>query len=138
MKRDHAPVKMNLLVVAWATTMLLAMPVGAAAFEIVIEVAPHVLNIQSDGEVVTVHTSINYSDVDTQTVYLNGVPISAWKADNQGNFVAKFVMEDIKSLPLIANDYNALTLDGVTVDGEPFFGVADIMVINVQPTGLTQ
>jgi hypothetical protein len=31
-------------------------------------------------------------------VQLNGVPIQSWKADNQGNFVAKFNLEPVESL----------------------------------------
>ena len=67
----------------------------AAAFSteipIQIDVAPNVLNIQSQGAIVTVHTDIAYSAVDGASVYLNGVAIQWWKADARGNFVAKFV-----------------------------------------------
>ncbi len=111
---------------------------NAYGFEISIEVAPNVLNLQSQGEVVTVHTDIAYWTVDVYTVYLNGVAISSWKADNRGNFVAKFLMDEIKTLEgLVIGDYNTLKLvgmlkeDGVTT----FAGEADIMVVDNNPKG---
>jgi hypothetical protein len=103
-------------------------------FEISIDVAPAVLNLQNKGQVVTVHTDIAYSKVDASTVYLNGVAINSWKADDRGNFVAKFFIEEIKSLDgLIIGDYNTLEMVGATIDGDEFTGVQDIMVINNVP-----
>jgi len=103
-------------------------------FEISIDVAPAVLNLQNKGQVVTVHTDIAYSKVDASTVYLNGVAINSWKADDRGNFVAKFLIEEIKSLDgLIIGDYNTLELVGATIDGDEFTGVQDILVINNVP-----
>lgn len=108
-------------------------------FEIDIEVAPSTLNIQSQGQVVTVHTNIAYSDVVGGTVSLNGIEISWWKADNQGNFVAKFVMTEVKALAisggLIVPGENELTLVGITRDGAEFTGTQTITVIDVEPTG---
>jgi hypothetical protein len=101
-----------------------------------IDVAPNVLNIQSQGEVVTVHTDIAYWAVDVSAVFLNGVLISSWKADNRGNFVAKFLMEDIKTLDgLVIGGYNTLQLVGATKDGVAFLGEQDIKVIDVIPQG---
>jgi hypothetical protein len=101
-----------------------------------IDVAPNVLNLQSEGQVVTVHTDINYSVVDGYSVFLNDVPISSWKADNRGNFVAKFLMEDIKALDgLVIDDYNTLVLVGYMNESEPepFLGTQNIKVIDVVP-----
>lgn len=113
---------------------LIVSPVALYAYEIVIEVAPRVLNIQSQGTVVTVHTDVAYSSVNAHSVSLNGVDISSWKADAQGNFVAKFPMRAIKDLPgLIIGGYNTLRLTGVTSLGEPFEGEAEIKVIDVRP-----
>jgi hypothetical protein len=109
--------------------------IPALAFETEIDIAPKVLNIQSKGEVVTVHTEIPYSDVAASSVLLNGVAIDWWKVDNQGNFVAKFVMNEIKDLPLAIGGYNTLTLLGVTTWGEAFFGEQDIKIIDVAPKG---
>ncbi len=96
-----------------------------------IQVSPNVLNLQSNGVVVTIHTDIAYSDVDASSVKLNGVLIQSWKADNQGNFVAKFNMDDIKDLPgLMIGEYNALTLEGLKYSGETFTGTDEILVVN--------
>ena len=115
---------------------LLLNPASAYSFESTIRIAPNVLNIQSEGTVVTVHTDISYWVVDAYTVSLNDIPISSWKADNRGNFVAKFSMDEVKMLDyLIIGDYNTLTIEGLTRDGEEFVGELDIIIINVLPKG---
>lgn len=110
-----------------------------ASLEIVIQVSPATLNIQSAGQVVTVHTSIACGQVVGGTVTLNDIPISWWKADNQGNFVAKFLMSEVKALvdtgDLKCPDENELTLTGITADNEAFTGTTMITVIDVKPSG---
>jgi hypothetical protein len=99
-----------------------------------IKVSPNVLNILSKGEVVTVHTDIAYSLVVGSTVTLNDVEISHWKSDNRGNFVAKFLMEEIKGLEgLNIGGLNTLTLEGETVSGEVFSGSTEILVVENTP-----
>ncbi|KPK45984.1 MAG: hypothetical protein AMK74_01815 [Nitrospira bacterium SM23_35] len=114
-------------------------PTPSHGFDITIQVSPSTLNIQSCGEVVTIHTSIAYSSVVGASVTLNNLPISWWKADNQGNFVAKFVMSEVKALAdtgdLEVPGENELTLVGTTTDGATFTGTQTITVINVQPSG---
>ena len=108
----------------------------SAEIPIQIDVAPNVLNIQSEGAIVTVHTDIAYSAVDGASVYLNGVAIQWWKADARGNFVAKFVMDEIKTLDgLIIDGYNVLVLNGYTTDGDTFIGEQEIKVIDIIPRG---
>ena len=111
-------------------------PAAALSDDIQIDVAPNVLNIQSQGEIVTVHTDIAYSAVVGASVFLNGVAIEYWKADARGNFVAKFVMDEIKTLDgLILDDYNTLVLNGFTTDDVPFMGTQAIKVIDIIPRG---
>ena len=111
-------------------------PGKAYGFDIEIDVAPNALNIQSQSIVVTVHTDIAYSVVAGASVFLNGVAIDWWKSDNQGNFVAKFSSDEIKTLDgLIIGDYNKLVLTGYTEEGEAFIGFQDIMVIDIVPKG---
>jgi len=118
------------------TLGLFGYPAATLAFEIEIDVAPDVLNIQSHSVVVTVHTDIAYSTVVGTTVFLNGVAINHWKSDARGNFVAKFLSDDIKTLDgLIIGDYNELVLIGYDIDGEAFAGTQEIMVIDVLPQG---
>ena len=108
----------------------------SAEIPIQIDVAPNVLNIQSEGVIVTVHTDIAYSAVVGASVYLNGVAIQWWKADARGNFVAKFVMDEIKTLDgLIIDGYNVLVLNGFTTDGDTFIGEQEIKVIDIIPRG---
>jgi len=114
-------------------------PTECYAFDIGIEVAPNTLNIQSESQVVTVHTTIKYYSVDHDNVYLNGIEISSWKADNRGYFVAKFLMSEVKALAdsgdLAAPGENELTLVGYTTDGTEFTGSGVITVIDVEPAG---
>lgn len=110
----------------------------AATFEINIVVAPKVLNIQNEGEVVTVHTDIAYSLVIGASVELNGLPIAWWKSDSQGNFVAKFSMGAVKGLyesEVLGLGPNTLTLTGVIEGGAAFIGAEEIKVIDVVPKG---
>jgi hypothetical protein len=106
-----------------------------AGTEITIDVAPNVLNLQNQAEVVTVHTNIVYSIVAGSTVCLNGVEINYWKSDDRGYFVAKFLMEEIKELPLDLGGMNVLTLTGTTKTGIDFFGSQKIKVIDVKSAG---
>ena len=112
---------------------------GDDIIEIGISVAPNTLNIQSQGQVVTVHTTIKYTEVDHEEVYLNGIQISSWKADNRGYFVAKFVMNEVKALAdngdLVVPGENKLTLVGYTTGGVEFTGLQEITVIDVDPAG---
>jgi hypothetical protein len=123
------------LILVLAAAIFFAAPAQSQALEITIDVSPNILNIQSVGLCVTVHTDIGYSKVDPTTVYLNGVLIDGYFADNRGNFVAKFDMNEIKSLPLVIDVYNTFKMVGVTKDGEPFEGTQDIKVIDRIPTG---
>ncbi len=128
----------NFLKKAIFTIFLMLMMVSAYGYDINITIAPNVLNIQSQGTVVTVHTDISYSSVNAYSVFLNGIYIKSWKADDQGNFVAKFWMSEVKSLEgLKIGDYNELTLIGYTNDEVPyvFMGTDEIMVIDNLPSG---
>ena len=77
-----------------------------------IDVSPNVLNLQSSGTVVTIHTNVDYNTVIASSVFLNGIPISTYKSDDRGYFVAKFVMDEVKDLPLAVGEYNTLLLIG--------------------------
>jgi hypothetical protein len=118
------------------TLGLFVFPAATLALDIQIDVAPNVLNIQSESVVVTVHTDIAYSTVVGSTVFLNGVEINYWKSDARGNFVAKFLSDEIKTVDgLIIDDYNTLVLTGYTAGSEAFIGEQEIKVIDVMPQG---
>lgn len=127
--------KLNLLLIILMMGMLF--PANIFSQEIIeIQVSPNILNIQSNGVVVTIHTDIAYSAVNASTVTMNGVEIQSWKADNGGFFVAKFNMDDIKDLEeLEVGNYNTFTLEGITISEGTFSGAEDVMVIDVLPKG---
>jgi hypothetical protein len=135
MKRDCLPV---ICVIAIAV-LFISGPTECHGFEILIDVAPNTLNIQSEGQVVTVHTSIAYGSVDHDNVFLNGILINSWKADSRGYFVAKFLMSEVKALAdtgdLDVPGDNELTLVGYTTDGAEFTGSHVITVIDIEPEG---
>jgi hypothetical protein len=109
---------------------------NALGSEISIEVAPNVLNLQSEGYIVTVHTDIAYGRVDVHSVHLNGVLIHSWKADNRGFFVAKFLMDEIQALEgLVIDGQNELLLIGATIDDPPesFSGTDWVWVVDNLP-----
>lgn len=116
--------------------LFLSLPAVLIAQETIdIQVAPNVLNLKNQGQVVTIHTDIPFSEVVATSVSLNGVEIDHWKSDAQGFFVAKFLMEEIKDLPLNIGENNTMTLNGNKVDGVTFTGSEEIMVINVSGSG---
>lgn len=111
-----------------------------------IDVAPNVLNIQSESVVVTVHTDIAYSRVDGSRVFLSletpgifpndYVEIYYGKSDAQGNFVAKFLSDEIKTLDgLIIGDYNTFVFTGCDKTDLVFCGKQDILVNDNIPEG---
>ena len=110
---------------------LLAAPSISLAGEITIRIAPATLNLESDGKVVTVHTDVPYSDIAVFSVYLSGVAINSWKADDRGNFVAKFLMDEVKTIDgLVINDFNTLQFVALTTYDESVWGDAAVMVID--------
>ena len=120
------------LILALAATALPA--VVADAGEISIDIAPATLNLQSRGAVVTVHRDIPYADVDVVSVFLAGVAIASWKADDRGFFVAKFAMDEVKTIDgLVINGPNTFQLVGLDVFGEPFWGECEVLVIDRGP-----
>jgi hypothetical protein len=135
-KKMGRAVCVSFLCVLLTLGFALSPQVQAEEIEITIDVAPNVLNIASSGTWVTVHTDIAYSAVEGATVSMNGVAIDWWKADLQGNFVAKFVIDEIKAIPgLIIRGYNTLVLEGATTTGDVFSGAQAIKVIDVVPSG---
>lgn len=130
-----ARVKTSLAAMAVIGCVLIASVWAGTLIEIEIEISPRTLNLQNQGEVVTVHTDIAYGAVVSTEVYLNGIQIDWSKADNQGNFVAKFEIEAIKGLEgLVIGGENELTMIGSTVSGDTFTGSAIVVVVDNGPS----
>jgi hypothetical protein len=116
--------------VACSAAVLAEVAPDPEGLQVDVDLAPNVLNIQSKGEVVTVHTDIDFLLVDAPNVFLNGVLIYSWKADDRGDFVAKFWMDEVKDLPLVLDSHNTLLLTGQTRSQQPFWGAQDILVVS--------
>jgi len=117
--------------------------------EIDIDIAPSVLNLQkvvnlkNKGPVVTVHTDIDVDKVNVFSVFLSfltvendigSVRIKFYGDDIDGDFVAQFLMSDIKDLdPALGN--NTFMLSGITKDKESFCGTQRVKVLNNEPSG---
>lgn len=95
-----------------------------------IQVSPNVLNLGSKGEVITVHTDLPYSTVTGASVFLNGVPISWWKSDDRGFFVAKFDIDKVKYEAGLVVGENKILLTGVTTSGVQFSGEQTLKVVS--------
>ncbi len=104
-------------------------PCQDSEVRIPIEVAPNVINLQSEGVWVTVHAEIPYSTVAGLTVTLNEISVAYTKADNRGDLVAKFEIDQVKAILDVPNA--DLRLYGYTKDGNAFTGTASIGVIDV-------
>ncbi len=104
-----------------------AVPADAASradlpgeLEVLIQVSPATLVLDSPGVWVTVHAEIPYGDVVDATLTMNGVELTFAKSDNHGDLVVKFERADIQNI--VSPPEAMLTLTGMTVSGEPFFG----------------
>lgn len=83
-----------------------------------ITITPKTLVLSSPDTVVSVHSNIPYSSVDTVSLTLNGIDAIFTKADACGDLVVKFNQADVKDI--VAPDSAILTLEGKLKSGEPF------------------
>jgi ABC-type Co2+ transport system permease subunit len=127
--------KRTILVGALACVVVLSVALGLQAASSVpqggILVSPSTLVMGSEGVWVTVHADIPYRIVDAATVTLNGVPVSATFADNQGELVAKFQIDAVKGT--VSPPSAEVELVARTYDGDEFVGTDTVRVI--QDTG---
>jgi len=93
-------------------------------------VSPHVLNLDSYGGSVSLHTNIGYSTVLVVDLTVQGVqefPILGTFADNRGELVVKCSVETVKDLDLGAATF-VLTLES-SVDGTIIHTAEDTITI---------
>lgn len=133
MKKIAVVIRKNLMGIVALLVIGVSFAAIPAPLLIQIQVSPNVLNLQNKGTVVTIHTDVDYGLVVASEVYLNGIKIQSWKADDRGDFVAKFNMAAVKGLPLVIGAYNELKLEGTLVSGEAFTGTQQILVVNNIP-----
>ena len=96
------------------------------AEEIAIMVSPSTIAMGSQGTVVSVHTNIPYGFVDKASLKLNDVEIAWTKSDSLGYLVAKFNLDDVKSIVSVPS--TELTLSGVLGDGT-YFAASDTVQV---------
>jgi len=121
------------LVVSLGWMLNPAVALGYDVENIEIQVSPNVLNMGSKGTVVTVHTDLPYGIVVGASVFFNGVPISWWKSDDRGYFVAKFNMDIVKKDAGLNEGSNTVVLTGFTTTEVQFTGQQELTVIENEP-----
>lgn len=91
-------------------------------FTVSMKVSPDNLVIHSigEGDWLTIHVDIPYSEVDCSSLELNGIPVKYAKADLRGDLVAKFGLSDMKAI--VTPPTETLELSGYTKDGVLFYG----------------
>lgn len=122
----------------WAIALMVVLPLvvglanGALAEENSIEVvvSPNVLNLESYGGSVSLHTDIGY-DVDLDLDFtVEGEPVvSFWtKSDNRGQLVVKCSVEAVEDMAGVSEATFVLTV--ITPDGTEYEGSDMIRVIS--------
>lgn len=91
-----------------------------------IDIAPKMINMESQGWTFTVHGEILLSKVDRTSIEMNGLYPTEVFADDCGELVAKFDLDAVKRI--VYPPETTLTFTGVTVDGVPFVGTAIVRV----------
>ena len=129
MKRASGKWAMALLVVL---AVLVGLASGALAQEDSIEVvvSPNVLNLQSFGGSVSLHTDMPYRLVQSLVLSVNGVEVipSATFADDRGQLVVKCSMADMKEMVEPGEAIFDLAVTGT--DGITYSGTDTIRVIS--------
>ncbi|MBN1436146.1 MAG: hypothetical protein JW936_03650 [Sedimentisphaerales bacterium] len=93
---------------------------------LVITISPKTLYLGSEDTVVTVHSNIPYSTVNTLSLTLNDIPSTFTKADACGDLVVRFDRSDIKGI--VVPGEATLTLSGLFKDGTAF-SVSDTITV---------
>jgi hypothetical protein len=129
LRKDCKMKKFSIVTVVFMA--LIGFGVGSAfSGEIGIMVSPSTINLNSEGEWVTVHADIPLAGVVTASLTLNGVNVAWTKADNHLDLVAKFAVDEVKSI--LSPGSAELVLSGVvaTPEGDqPFHGADTIKVV---------
>ena len=122
--RNMVRVMLGLVLVS-STLVLAGVQRGGEQSPVLISPQTLLLSSEQGGSVV-VHMVIPYSQVDSSTVVLDGVPALGTKADLRGDLVAYFDEVAIKAI--VAPPSATLTLTGNLHDGTPFAGSDTVQV----------
>jgi hypothetical protein len=96
-------------------------------------VSPNVLNIESKGGSISVHTDVGYASKENVTLEVNGNPIENIYTftDNCGNLVVKCNIDTVKTIVTGEAEANFILI--VNYDSEIYTGTDTIAVIQVIP-----
>jgi len=106
-----------ILMVAVGSTLVMANK-DNEGYGFCITITPKTLFLGSEDTIVSVHSNIPYSSVDTVTLTLDGIPATFTKADACGDLVVKFSRADVKDI--VEPGLATLTLAGDLKNGLPF------------------
>ena len=120
-------------ILASVLVLILGLSVGASPTQAIgISIAPQTINLQFQGEWVTVHANIPFAYVVPGSVALDGFSADIEKADDRGYLVAKFDIDRISDyLRTFLDEGRAtLTLTGGITTGGSFSGSDTVRVID--------
>ena len=113
--------------------LILGLSVEARAETVInVKISPQTVNLQFQGEGVTVHTNIPFSLVVEDSVRLDGFPADIEKYDDRGYLVAKFKVAKLSEYlrGFLDEGSATLTLSGLTTAGDSFSGSDTVRVID--------
>ena len=121
----------KVLFVSTILTMLLSSAVLANDNTIDIVVSPHVLNIESNGGSISIHTDIGFGLVEDTTVKVNGqeIEVISTFADDCGNLVVKCSTDEVKGIVIYDESADFV----LTCNSGSYIGENSIRVIRVIP-----
>ncbi len=107
-------------------------PALTAGLTATIDLHPETLNLKSQGRWVTCHIALSdgydVADIDTSTVFLEGVVPAAWSVVDDDMLMVKFDRSDVQAL--VDPGQVELTVTGQLADGTEFAGSDTIRVID--------
>ena len=121
------------LFVSTILIVLLSSAVFASDNTIDIVVSPHVLNIESNGGSISIHTDIGYVSEDDAALEVNGTPIENIYTftDSRGNLVVKCSINTVKSI--VIGEEEATFVLTANYGGGIYSGTDTIAAIQVIP-----
>ena len=113
-----------------AMSLVIGLTMGVFASKTIeIVVSPNVLNLESEGGVLTIHADLAYSLVSKVGLEVNKqvVPILYTFPDSRGDLVVKCSIQTVKNM--VSEGTATFDLSVTAKDGETYFGTDTITVI---------